>query len=44
MDVCLEATSVSGHALAPLVPHLVGSAFNIWYNMTVIDPLLVAAV
>ena len=30
-------------ALAPLIPHLVGSAFNIWYNMTVVDPLLVAA-
>ena len=30
-------------ALAPLIPHLVGSAFNIWYNITVIDPLLIAA-
>src|SRR5207302_8699932 len=27
-------------ALAPLIPHILGSAFNIWYNMVVIDPLL----
>ena len=27
-------------ALAPVVPQLLGSAFNIWYNATVIDPLL----
>ncbi len=27
-------------ALAPLIPHLLGSAFNIWYNMVIIDPLL----
>jgi adenylate cyclase len=30
-------------ALAPLIPHILGSAFNIWYNMVVIDPLLRAA-
>jgi len=27
-------------ALAPVVPQLLGSAFNIWYNLSVIDPLL----
>jgi adenylate cyclase len=27
-------------ALAPLIPHLLGSIFNIWYNMVIIDPLL----
>lgn len=26
--------------LAPLLPQLIGSAFNIWYNSTVVDPLL----
>jgi hypothetical protein len=26
--------------LAPLVPILIGSAVNIWYNLTQIDPLL----
>lgn len=30
-------------ALAPLIPHILGSAFNIWYNMVIIDPLLRAA-
>jgi hypothetical protein len=28
-------------ALAPLVPQILGSAFNIWYNTVVIEPLLV---
>ncbi|HYJ04569.1 MAG TPA: adenylate/guanylate cyclase domain-containing protein [Chthoniobacterales bacterium] len=27
-------------ALAPVVPQLLGSAFNIWYNLSVIEPLL----
>ena len=27
-------------ALAPLVPHILGSVFNVWYNMVIIDPLL----
>src|SRR6266516_1847594 len=27
-------------ALAPVVPQLLGSAFNIWYNVAVIGPLL----
>src|SRR5438094_10001856 len=27
-------------ALAPVVPQILGSAFNIWYNTTVIQPLL----
>jgi adenylate cyclase len=26
--------------LAPVVPQLLGSAFNIWYNIAVVDPLL----
>jgi len=43
MDVALKRHPFLVTALAPLIPHLVGSAFNIWYNMTVIDPLLVAA-
>jgi adenylate cyclase len=30
-------------ALAPVVPHVLGSIFNIWYNMIIIDPLLGAA-
>jgi hypothetical protein len=30
-------------ALAPLIPHVLGSVFNIWYNMVVIDPMLIAA-
>jgi len=29
--------------LAPLIPHLLGSVFNIWYNMVIIDPLLGAS-
>jgi adenylate cyclase len=28
--------------LAPVVPQILGSAFNIWYNATVIEPLLVS--
>lgn len=43
MDASLKRRPLLVTALAPLIPHLVGSAFNIWYNMTVIDPLLVAA-
>ena len=43
MDVALKRHPFLVTALAPVIPHLVGSAFNIWYNMTVIDPLLVAA-
>jgi adenylate cyclase len=27
-------------ALAPVIPQILGSAFNIWYNTTVVDPLL----
>ncbi len=29
-------------ALAPVVPQLLGSVFNIWYNAVIIDPLLSA--
>jgi len=38
-----EPRKVSGLllvALAPVVPQLLGSAFNIWYNVAVIGPLL----
>jgi adenylate cyclase len=28
-------------ALAPALPQILGSAFNIWYNISVVDPLLV---
>jgi adenylate cyclase len=27
-------------ALAPVIPQLLGSAFNIWYNLSVVEPLL----
>jgi adenylate cyclase len=30
-------------ALAPVAPQILGSAFNIWYNNTVIEPLLTSA-
>ena len=30
-------------ALAPLIPQILGSAFNIWYNATVIEPMLTPA-
>ncbi len=30
-------------ALAPVIPQIFGSIFNIWYNMVVINPLLSAA-
>lgn len=30
-------------ALAPVVPQILGSAFNIWYNIAVVDPLLTTA-
>jgi len=29
-------------ALAPVVPQILGSAFNIWYNTTIIRPLLIS--
>ena len=43
MDTALNRHPLLLTALAPLIPHVVGSAFNIWYNMTVINPLLEAA-
>ena len=43
MDTALNRHPLLVTALAPLIPHVVGSAFNIWYNMTVINPLLEAA-
>ncbi len=30
-------------ALAPVIPQLLGGAFNLWYNIVIIDPLLHAA-
>src|SRR6266550_7192420 len=30
-------------ALAPVIPQILGSAFNIWYNVTVIEPMLTPA-
>src|SRR5712675_1246089 len=27
-------------AVAPVIPQLLGSAFNIWYNLSVVEPLL----
>jgi adenylate cyclase len=30
-------------ALAPMVPQILGSAFNIWYNATVIEPMFTPA-
>ncbi len=49
MDAALKpGQSVFRHpllviALAPLIPQLLGSIFNIWYNLEIVDPLLVAA-
>ena len=30
-------------ALTPVIPQVLGSIFNIWYNLQVVDPLLRAA-
>src|SRR5437588_9543260 len=30
-------------ALAPVVPQLIGTVFNIWYNAAVIEPMLTVA-
>jgi adenylate cyclase len=48
MDVTDKVTPVHRHALlitalAPLVPQILGSAFNIWYNSAVIKPMLASA-
>jgi hypothetical protein len=43
MDAPLKRHPFLITVLAPVIPHLIGSVFNIWSNMTVIDPLLVAA-
>ncbi|HME89128.1 MAG TPA: adenylate/guanylate cyclase domain-containing protein [Chthoniobacterales bacterium] len=43
MDAALKRHPLLVTALAPLIPQLLGSAFNIWYNSVVVDPLLVAA-
>lgn len=43
MDLALKRHPFLVTGLAPLIPHLVGSAFNIWYNLTVIDTVDVAS-
>ena len=45
MDTALTSVRAPRHALlvtalAPLVPHVLGTTFNIWYNMVIIEPLL----
>jgi hypothetical protein len=30
-------------ALAPVIPQILGSAFNIWYNATVVEPMFTPA-
>jgi hypothetical protein len=48
MDTVEKMTRTRGRygllitALAPVIPQILGSAFNIWYNATVIEPLLVS--
>src|SRR5213595_2072227 len=42
MTAARERYSLLLTALAPVVPQILGSAFNIWYNTTVIQPLLVS--
>jgi len=42
MTAARERYSLLLTALAPVVPQIIGSAFNIWYNTTVIQPLLVS--
>gem|GEM_PF-418447 len=45
----IESSMVRAHygllltALAPVAPQILGSAFNIWYNATVIEPMLTPA-
>lgn len=44
MDVALKIprprVALIVTALAPVIPQLLGSAFNIWYNLSVVEPLL----
>ena len=44
MDPALKAPrprlALAVTALAPVVPQLLGTAFNIWYNLAVVGPLL----
>lgn len=35
-----ERFAIAATAFAPLIPQVLGSIFNIWYNVAVIDPLL----
>ena len=49
MTTAVETDTLRAHygllvtALAPVVPQILGSAFNIWYNATVIEPMLTPA-
>ncbi len=49
MAIRVESGAARAHygllltALAPLIPQILGSAFNIWYNATVIDPMFTPA-
>lgn len=38
-----ERWGIAATAFAPLIPQVLGSIFNIWYNVAVIDPLLHSA-
>ncbi len=48
MDAALNRTPLLRHgllvtALAPVIPQILGSAFNIWYNAIIVNPLLATA-
>ncbi len=45
MDSSLKAarSALFATVFAPLIPQIIGSIFNIWYNTVVIDPLLVTS-
>jgi adenylate cyclase len=38
-----ERSALLGTVLAPLLPQVIGSIFNIWYNTVVVEPLFAAA-
>src|SRR5437867_12787779 len=40
MTLARERYGLLFTALAPVVPQILGSAFNIWYNAAVIEPML----
>lgn len=45
MDAPIKSarSALRATVLDPLLPQFIGSAFNIWYNSTVVDPLLTSA-